>query len=209
MAIDIIVYKGGEVSHYLPRKVWYALSMKGLIRPPKNRGEPWHIPLNKFSQVENLTVLDIAYKPGLKGAGPRPSTGNRDHLIEVIKEGCRRAQEAGETIAAKIVSGELSWFPCGGARILGIKKNTKFGKLFAKLADMGTPKSGAFIDRSAQFEVDGVTLYWGSSTWASVRANIRGAHVQAMVLDQAVNKAFVEYVNEELGMNLFVATFID
>ena len=209
MAFNIIVYSGGEVSHFLPRKVWYALYKQGLIMPPKNRGEPWHIPLEKFPNVDNLTVLDIAYKPELNGAGSRPSTGNRDHLIEVIKEGCRRAQEAGETIGAKIVSGELSWFPCGGARISGIKKNTKFGKTFAKLADMGTPKSGPFIDRSAQFKAHGVTLYWGSSTWASVRANIRGSHAQAMILDQATNKAFVEYVNEELGMNLFVATFID
>lgn len=208
MAIDIIVYSGGEVSHFLPRKVWYALYKQGLIKPPKNKGEPWHIPTEKFSSVSNLTVLDIAYKPELKSAGSRPSTGNHDHLIEVIKEGCRRAQEAGETIASKIVSGELSWFPCGGARISGIKRNTKFGKIFAKLADMGKTDS-VFIDQNARFNAHGVTLYWGSSTWASVRAGIRGSHAQAMVLDQAANKAFVEYVNEELGLNLYVATYID
>lgn len=208
MAIDIIVYKGGEVSHYLPRKVWYALYKQELIKPPKNKGEPWHIPPEKFSDVDNLTVLEIEYEPSLKGAGSRPSTGNREHLIEAIKEGCRRAQEAGEAIFAKIRSGELSWFPCGGARISGIKRNTKFGKIFAELADTGKPTSSTRWP-NAQFKAHGVTLYWGSSTWASVRAAINGPEAQAMVLDQAANKAFVEYVNEELGLSLYVATYID
>jgi len=92
----------------------------------------------------------------------------------------------------RIRSGQMSWFPCGGAWIVGIKKNTKFGKVFARLAEIRGSGYGLYGPRSA-------AIHW----------TLSGPEGQNMYLDEEASKTFVENVNSQLGLDLSVRTYID
>lgn len=193
--VDIVVYQGGEVSHYLPRKVWYALKMKGLIVPPKVSGEPWVIPPDKFNEVENLVVLEIEYRSEIHSrtrAGSPAAKDKKQHIRETILEGWKRAQTRAVEIAVAIRQGQESWFPCGGAWLSGVKRNTLFGRVFYELAQQYHRK-----------------FYWSSAKHASVKLQINGPEIQSMKLAVEANKAFTTFVNAELGTKLCVQSYID
>lgn len=86
----------------------------------------------------------------------------------------------------------MSWYPCGGAWIAGIKKNTKFGKVFAGIAE---PRGSGY--------------YLSGPRHASVHWNLSGPEGQNMFLDEEATKVFCAHLNEKLGLKLLVWTYID
>lgn len=112
-------------------------------------------------------------------------------ILATIREARRLGQVKAEEIQAKIQTGILSWYPCGGAWISGVKRNTKFGKVFSMLANTQR----------------GYGLYGPRS--ASVHWSISGPETQAMVLDAEASKVFVAHINEKLGLSLTVRSYID
>lgn len=113
------------------------------------------------------------------------------NIETIIREARRLGQAKAEEIASKIRNGEMSWYPCGGAWVVGIKRNTKFGKVFAKMAALGR-SYGIYGSRNA-----------------SVRWDISGPETQSMELAKAASRVFCEHVNEALGLSLSVTEYWD